>query len=89
MLEAARAKGKVGPNLNQLKPSRAVVARQVTTAAFVFIGASPHTGWLRDFVSSDRHGFLLTGRDVTAVERFDGGWPLLLETSRFGDLLSR
>jgi thioredoxin reductase (NADPH) len=51
-------------------------------ALFVFIGASPHTGWLADFISVDRHGFLLTGRDVTELGHFDGDRPLFLETSR-------
>ncbi len=33
-------------------------------ALFVFIGASPHTDWLRGHVAMDDHCFLLTGRDV-------------------------
>ena len=52
-------------------------------ALFVLVGASPHTGWLRDFLSVDRHGFVLTGRDVTDVARF-GDRPLFFETSRPG-----
>jgi thioredoxin reductase (NADPH) len=35
-------------------------------ALFVFIGASPHTDWLRGHVATDEHGFVLTGRDVQA-----------------------
>ncbi|HEY3189050.1 MAG TPA: FAD-dependent oxidoreductase, partial [Solirubrobacteraceae bacterium] len=48
-------------------------------ALFVFIGASPHTDWLRGRVAMDDHGFLLTGRDVQGDER-----PFFLETSRPG-----
>ncbi len=33
-------------------------------ALFVFIGADPHTDWLRGHVAMDEHGFVLTGRDV-------------------------
>ena len=50
-------------------------------ACFVFIGASPHTGWLAGVVARDAHGFILAGPDVQG-----DGWPLsrdpfLLETS--------
>jgi thioredoxin reductase (NADPH) len=40
---------------------------------FVFIGASPHTGWLGDDVARDEHGFVLTGPALVV-----GGtrWPL-------------
>jgi thioredoxin reductase (NADPH) len=58
-------------------------------AMFVFIGADPHTGWLRDCVALDRHGFVLTGPAAGAT--LGGGergsrQPLLLETSRPGVL---
>ncbi len=33
----------------------------------MFIGAEPHTDWLRGHVAMDEHGFLLTGRDVQAT----------------------
>jgi thioredoxin reductase len=33
-------------------------------AVFLFIGASPHTVWLRGAVAMDEDGFLLTGHDV-------------------------
>ncbi len=48
-------------------------------AMFVFIGAEPHTKWLRDVVALDEDGFVLTGRDVTPGA--DGRQPMLLETS--------
>jgi thioredoxin reductase (NADPH) len=55
-------------------------------ALFVFIGASPHTDWLRDFVAMDEDGFLLTGRDVPdgSLDRFGADRPFFLETSRPG-----
>ncbi|PZU07971.1 cyclic nucleotide-binding domain-containing thioredoxin-disulfide reductase [Sphingomonas sp.] len=40
---------------------------------FLFIGADPNTGWLKDCVETDAKGFLVTG-----------GGPLSLETSRPG-----
>ena len=40
---------------------------------FLFLGASPCTGWLGDLLARDEHGFVLTGADAGA-----GG---LLETS--------
>jgi thioredoxin reductase (NADPH) len=52
-------------------------------ALFVFIGAEPHTDWLRGHVAMDEHGFLLTGRDVQA-ESITGERPLFLETSQIG-----
>jgi thioredoxin reductase (NADPH) len=40
---------------------------------FVFIGASPHTGWLGDDVARDEHGFVLTG---AALATTGARWPL-------------
>jgi thioredoxin reductase (NADPH) len=48
-------------------------------ALFVFIGADPHTRWLRDVVALDDDGFVLTGRDLPPGG--DGRQPGLLETS--------
>ncbi len=55
-------------------------------ALFVFIGAEPHTDWLRGQVAMDDHCFLLTGRDIEgdALSRYNGERPLFLETSRPG-----
>jgi thioredoxin reductase (NADPH) len=52
---------------------------------FIMAGASPRTDWLRDCLSLDDKGFILTGRDLDAVKQ-NGGWPLarspyMLETS--------
>jgi thioredoxin reductase (NADPH) len=35
---------------------------------FVLIGALPHTDWLAGTVARDRHGFILTGRDLPGDE---------------------
>jgi thioredoxin reductase (NADPH) len=57
-----------------------------TKALFVFIGASPHTEWLRGHVAMDEHCFVLTGRDVADedLSGFNGERPYLLETSQAG-----
>src|SRR6185437_8392819 len=33
---------------------------------FLFLGASPCTGWLGDFIARDEKGFILTGEDAKA-----------------------
>jgi thioredoxin reductase (NADPH) len=55
-------------------------------ALFVFIGASPHTDWLRGHVAMDEHCFLLTGRDVQGddLAEFGDESPFFLETSQPG-----
>jgi thioredoxin reductase (NADPH) len=52
-------------------------------ALFVMIGATAHTGWLPEDVLRDRHGFILTGRDLPGGDRAGAGGhgPLPLETS--------
>jgi thioredoxin reductase (NADPH) len=55
-------------------------------ALFVFIGAVPHTDWLRGVVAMDEDGFLLAGRDVQGddlAEHRDER-PFFLETSQPG-----
>ncbi len=51
-------------------------------AVFVFIGATPHTGWLPDEVARDPQGYVLSGDDLgplpEGVSRRDRAW---LETS--------
>jgi len=52
---------------------------------FVFIGASPRTGWLGSEVVRDEHGFVVTGHDLLAATNGQR-WPLTrgafaLETS--------
>jgi thioredoxin reductase (NADPH) len=54
-------------------------------ALFVFIGADPHTDWLRGHVAMDEHCFLLTGRDVQGEDLMAYSTePFFLETSRPG-----
>ena len=58
-------------------------------ALFVFIGAEPHTGWLKGQLAVDERGFVLTGPDAVASAIHADGWdlgrrPLPLETSRSG-----
>src|SRR5215470_2217441 len=52
-------------------------------ALFVMIGATPHTDWLPGEVARDRHGFILTGRDLPGKDQAKAGQPrpLPLETS--------
>jgi thioredoxin reductase (NADPH) len=58
-----------------------------TAALFLFIGAAPHTGWLRGCVQLDEKGFVLTGGAVVKAELDRAVWdavgrePGLLETS--------
>jgi len=60
--------------------------RMPAKALFVFIGASPHTDWLRGEVAMDEDCFLLTGRDVQGDQLLAHGdeLPLFLETSQPG-----
>ena len=55
-------------------------------AVFVFIGASPHTDWLRGHVAMDEHRFVVTGRDLQDDDLAEYGddRPLFLETSKPG-----
>ncbi len=57
-----------------------------TKALFVFIGASPHTEWLRGHAAMDEHCFLLTGRDVLGddADAYGSERPYFLETSQPG-----
>jgi thioredoxin reductase (NADPH) len=50
-------------------------------AMFVFIGATPSTGWLNGLVDLDDRGFIRTGPGTLAETSPE---PLLLETSRTG-----
>ena len=50
-----------------------------TSALFVFIGATPQTGWLDGVVERDEKGYLLSGLDVLKEGHRPAGWTL--ETS--------
>jgi thioredoxin reductase (NADPH) len=66
---------------NRTKQRRELECR----ALFVFIGADPHTEWLRGHVAMDAHGFLLTGREVQGEDLVAYSTePFFLETSRPG-----
>jgi thioredoxin reductase (NADPH) len=61
--------------------------RIATAALFLFIGATPHTDWLRGCVALDRKGFVVTGgalpHEALGVPawRAAGRAPFFLETS--------
>src|SRR5262245_15260942 len=49
---------------------------------YVFIGADAETGWLPPEIALDRHGYVLTGTDVTTTGRWElERDPYLLGTS--------
>ena len=56
------------------------------SAMFIFIGAEPHTEWLRGAIDCDAKGFILTGPDLLRDGKRPKSWTLdrdpgLLETS--------
>ena len=54
-------------------------------ALFVFVGATPCTGWLGGLVDLDDRGFVRTGLDVVAAYGAEASWQRSpLETSRPG-----
>ncbi|HEY1344861.1 MAG TPA: FAD-dependent oxidoreductase [Streptosporangiaceae bacterium] len=69
-----------------MRDNRSGTTRTVPAAAlFVLIGANPRTGWLQRTIECDRQGYVLTGRDLGAVQP-PARWPLarpplFLETS--------
>jgi thioredoxin reductase (NADPH) len=52
------------------------IERIPASALFVLIGAEPRTEWLGGAVERDRHGYILTGRDLVAHGRAPDTWPL-------------
>lgn len=72
-----------------------IVARNNTTgevmniegaAMFVFIGASPNSGLVRDLLVTNQNGFIITGPDLVKDGKRPVGWslqrdPFMLETS--------
>ncbi len=57
-------------------------ARLESGGVFIFIGADAETAWLPPEIALDRHGYVLTGSDVRAAERWEiERDPFLLETS--------
>jgi thioredoxin reductase (NADPH) len=56
------------------------------TSLFIFIGAEPHTDWLKNAVKIDEKGFVLTGSDLMQNDQLPESWqldrkPFHLETS--------
>lgn len=57
------------------------------TALFIFIGAVPHTDWLRGCLQLDKKGFVLTGQSLPPESLQSSSWksvarvPMFLETS--------
>jgi thioredoxin reductase (NADPH) len=62
-------------------------AKLEADGVFVFVGAEPHTSWLRSLVACSDRGFVLSGPQVATSEHGDWArWPLerdpyLLETN--------
>ena len=58
------------------------ISRVDSGGLFIFIGADAQTGWLPPEVALDGRGFVLTGSDVRAADRWElARDPYLLETS--------
>src|SRR3546814_5466654 len=50
---------------------------------FLFLGASPNTGWLPKEMVCDERGFVKTGTDIAPLELVKAGWSLDRMPSRF------
>jgi thioredoxin reductase (NADPH) len=56
--------------------------RLASGGLFMFIGADAETAWLPPEIALDHHGYVMTGSDVSAAERWEPERdPYLLETS--------
>jgi thioredoxin reductase (NADPH) len=53
-------------------------------AAFIFIGQTPNTGFLKDYIALDKYGFALTGHDIAHGKELMGMEPLPFEASVSG-----
>ena len=53
-------------------------------AAFIFIGQTPNTGFLKDYIKLDKYGFALTGHDIGHGRETMGIEPLPFEASLSG-----
>jgi thioredoxin reductase (NADPH) len=85
--EVAGLKGETTLEAVDVRDTRTGDRREMDAKAlFVFIGASPHTDWLRDEVAMDEHCFLLAGGDVQGddLAAYGDGGPYVLETSQPG-----
>ena len=85
--EIVELKGESALEAVVIEDARSGTRRELEAKAlFVFIGASPHTDWLRGHVAMDEHGFLLAGRDIQGEDLAAHGdeQPFFLETSQPG-----
>jgi len=57
-------------------------------AAFIFIGQTPNTGFLKDYAELDQYGFVLTGHDIAHGKEIIGMEPLPFEASISGIFVS-
>lgn len=60
--------------------------RVPATSLFIFIGAVPHTDWLKDTITLDERGFIVSGSDLVKDGQPPATWkqnrnPALLETN--------
>ncbi|HXD11183.1 MAG TPA: FAD-dependent oxidoreductase [Anaerolineales bacterium] len=53
-------------------------------ASFIFIGQTPNTAFLKEYVEMDKYGFILTGHDLTHDKDMKDHRPLPFETSVSG-----
>ena len=53
-------------------------------ASFIFIGQTPNTAFVKDYVETDKYGFVLTGHDLTHDEHASAHNPLPFETNVLG-----
>jgi thioredoxin reductase (NADPH) len=86
-LEVSELRGESGLGAVVVRDTRTGEREELEAQAlFVFIGASPHTDWLRGQVAMDEDCFLLTGRDIQDEDLAAHGDepPYFLETSQPG-----
>jgi thioredoxin reductase (NADPH) len=85
--EIARVEGEGHvESVTLLSPDDGSTRAEQADALFIFIGTRPRSDWLPAEVMRDAKGFVLTGRDLMAVDEYARIWkeqrdPLVLETS--------
>ena len=89
--EVAAAHGDVSLEAIDVRDAAtAETTRLESGGLFIFIGADAETAWLPPEIALDRHGYVLTGSDVSAAGRWElDRDPYLLETSVPGHLRVR
>lgn len=60
----------------QLRHGEGSTSEFEATGLFIFVGAVPHTDFLRGVVALNEKGFVLTGPDITGDGSRPKGWPL-------------